>query len=98
MGVLLGAFTRNQALKGRPYFNSAAFLVRGRKIKFFNKQLLPTGDVFDEARFIQPGNMKSNYLSFKGKCFFVKENRFGYIFYIENSIREFYHVVFIYVR
>jgi NAD+ synthase (glutamine-hydrolysing) len=71
MGVLLGTFTRNTALKGRPYFNSAAFLVKGQKIQFFNKQLLPTGDVFDEARFIQPGNMKKNYLKFKGKHFFV---------------------------
>src|SRR5207253_6730125 len=46
-------------------------LVKGEKIKFFNKQLLPTGDVFDEARFIQPGDMKNNYLNFKGKRFFV---------------------------
>jgi len=71
MGVLLGAFTRNPALKGRPYFNSAAFLVKGQKMQLFHKQLLPTGDVFDEARFIQPGDMKKNYLNFKGKRFFV---------------------------
>ncbi len=71
MGVLIGAFTQNKALKGRPYFNSAVFMVKGQKTKVFNKQLLPTGDVFDEARFIQPGSMKNNYLSFKGKRFFV---------------------------
>lgn len=71
MGVFVGAFTRNTAKLGRPYFNSAAFMVKGEKIKFFNKQLLPTGDVFDEARFIQPGSMKNNYLNFKGKRFFV---------------------------
>ncbi|WP_413289412.1 NAD+ synthase [Bdellovibrio sp. HCB337] len=71
MGVLLGAFTRNPSKIGRPYFNSAAFLVKGQKIQFFHKQLLPTGDVFDEARFIQPGEMTKNYLNFKGKKFFV---------------------------
>ncbi|MGZ3744565.1 MAG: NAD+ synthase [Pseudobdellovibrionaceae bacterium] len=71
VGVLLGAFTRNPALKGRPYFNSAAFLVKGQKTQFFNKQLLPTSDVFDEGRFIQPGSLKKNYLNFKGKRFFI---------------------------
>jgi len=71
MGVFVGAFTRNPSKLGRPYFNSAAFMVKGEKIKYFNKQLLPTGDVFDEARFIQPGSMKNNYLNFKGKRFFV---------------------------
>ncbi|MBC7370908.1 MAG: NAD+ synthase [Bdellovibrionaceae bacterium] len=71
MGVLLGAFTKNPSAKGRPYFNSAVFLVKGQKPRYFHKQLLPTGDVFDEARFIQPGTMKNNYLNFKGKKFFV---------------------------
>lgn len=71
IGVILGAFTKNPRTKGRPYFNSAVFLVRGQKARHFHKQLLPTGDVFDEARFIQPGSMKNNYLSFKKKKFFV---------------------------
>lgn len=71
IGVLLGAFTRNPEKKGRPYFNSAVFLEKGKKARFFNKQLLPTGDVFDEARFIQPGDMKNNYLEFHGKRFFI---------------------------
>lgn len=71
MGVLVGAFTRNPALRGRPYFNSAALLEKGQKIRFFHKQLLPTGDVFDEARFIQPGEMKKNHFTFKGKRFFL---------------------------
>lgn len=71
MGVLVGAFTTNSSLKGRPYFNSAVFLVRGQKARHFHKQLLPTGDVFDEARYIQAGDLKGNYLSFKGKRFFI---------------------------
>ncbi|MDG0815003.1 NAD+ synthase [Bdellovibrio svalbardensis] len=71
MGVIIGLITRNPEKKGRPYFNSAAFLVKGQKPRFFNKQLLPTGDVFDEARFIEPGDMSKNYFKFKGKKFFL---------------------------
>lgn len=71
MGVLVGAFTKNPAKCGRPYFNSAAFLVKGQKPRFFHKTLLPTGDVFDEARFIETGSLQNNYLEFNGRRFFV---------------------------
>jgi NAD+ synthase (glutamine-hydrolysing) len=96
MGVLLGAFTKNPNAKGRPYFNSAVFLVKGEKGRHFHKQLLPTGDVFDEARFIQPGSMKNNYLNFKGKRFFITicediwawPDKEGHSPYIKNPITE----------
>ncbi len=96
MGVFVGGFTRNPVKLGRPYFNSAAFMVKGEKIKVFNKHLLPTGDVFDEARFIQPGSMKNNYLTFKGKRFFVTicediwawPNAKGHSPYVKNPIKE----------
>lgn len=71
MAVIVGLITRNPEKKGRPYFNSAAFLVKGQKPRIFNKQLLPTGDVFDEARFIEPGDFSKNYFSWKGKKFFL---------------------------
>lgn len=71
IGVIIGLITKNPAKKGRPYFNSAAFLVKGQKPRFFHKQLLPTGDVFDEARFIEPGDFSKNYFSWKGKKFFL---------------------------
>ncbi len=71
IGVIVGLITKNPSKKGRPYFNSAAFLVKGQKPRFFHKQLLPTGDVFDEARFIQPGDFSKNYFSWKGKKFFL---------------------------
>ncbi len=71
MAVLLGTLTRNKYKKGRPYFNSAVLLERGRKAKVFNKQILPTGDVFDEGRFIESGEMKNNYFTFQGKKFFL---------------------------
>lgn len=71
MGVILGLIRKNPVKKGRPYFNSAVFLQHGKKEKFFNKELLPTGDVFDEARFIENGNLRENFFSFKGKKFFL---------------------------
>ncbi|WP_374031575.1 nitrilase-related carbon-nitrogen hydrolase [Bdellovibrio bacteriovorus] len=57
IGVIMGLITRNPAKKGRPYFNSAALIAKGEKPRFFHKQLLPTGDVFDEARFIESGDV-----------------------------------------
>lgn len=71
VAVLLGALTKNPKSKGRPYFNSAALIVKGRKTRFFHKTLLPTGDVFDEARFIEAGDMSKNYFSWRGKKFFL---------------------------
>lgn len=71
MGVIVGLITRNPDLKGRPYYNSAVFLAKGQKPRFFHKQLLPTGDVFDEARFIEPGDVSKNHFKWKGKNFFL---------------------------
>lgn len=71
MAVIIGLITRNPSKKGRPYFNSAAMIVKGQKPRFFHKQLLPTGDVFDEARFIEPGDFSKNYFQWKGKKFFL---------------------------
>ncbi len=71
IGIVVGLITRNKSLRGKPYFNSAAFLEKGKKPKIFNKQLLPTGDVFDEARFIEAGDLSNNFFSYKGKKFFI---------------------------
>ncbi|WP_413582979.1 NAD+ synthase [Bdellovibrio sp. HCB288] len=71
IAVIFGMITRNPDKKGRPYFNSAVFAVKGQKPRFFHKQLLPTGDVFDEARFIEPGDFSKNYFTWKGKKFFL---------------------------
>ncbi len=69
--VIFGTLTRNRNKKGRPYFNSAVLMEKGKPVKVFNKQLLPTGDVFDEARFIEHGDMSKNLFSIKGKKFFL---------------------------
>lgn len=71
MAVVVGLIIKNPSPKGKPYFNAAAFLTKGRKPIFFRKQLLPTGDVFDEARFIESGSLKENFISWKGKKFFI---------------------------
>jgi len=71
MAVIVGLMKENKALRGRPYFNAAAFIEKGKKPKFFYKQLLPTGDVFDEARFIEAGQLKDNYFQWKGHKFFL---------------------------
>ncbi len=71
VGVLFGAICENKNTNGRPYFNSAVFAQSGKKTKIFNKQLLPTYDVFDEARHIEEGDVSKNILKFKGKTFLV---------------------------
>lgn len=64
--ALIGVISKNHSKKGRPYFNSAALVEKDKKTKFFHKQLLPTGDVFDEGRFIEPGQISKNVFSMKG--------------------------------
>lgn len=94
--VLVGGFEKNTAKKGRPYFNSAFLLKRGKIVKTFQKELLPTGDVFDEARFIEKGKLKDNYFSVNGKKFFLTicediwawEDKSGYSVYAENPLKK----------
>jgi NAD+ synthase (glutamine-hydrolysing) len=67
IAAMVGLITKNPSSRGRPYFNSAALIQKGKKSHIFHKQLLPTGDVFDEARFIEAGKTAQNIFSFKGK-------------------------------
>ncbi len=69
--VLVGGFAKNSNKKGRPYFNAAFLCQKNKVVKTFHKELLPTGDVFDEARFIEKGSIKNNYFSIKNKKFFL---------------------------
>jgi NAD+ synthase (glutamine-hydrolysing) len=71
VSVIIGTLTRNKSKIGRAYFNSAVLLEKGKKPKIFNKQLLPTADVFDEARFIQQGDISKNFFKIKGRKFFL---------------------------
>lgn len=71
LAVIVGLITRNPSKRGRPYFNSAALLVKGKKPQYFHKTLLPTGDVFDEARFIEQGDLAKNFFTWKKKKFYL---------------------------
>lgn len=69
--VLIGGFEKNKNKKGRPYFNCAFLCKKNKIVKTFRKQLLPTGDVFDEARFIEQGDVTQNYFQIGKKNFFL---------------------------
>lgn len=65
--VLIGAITKNPSNKGKPYYNSAVLLEKDKKRKIFEKELLPTYDVFDEARHIESGQVVRNIFKLAGK-------------------------------
>ena len=69
--ILIGGFELNKNKNGRPYYNSAFLCTKNKVIKSFKKELLPTGDVFDEARFIEKGSVQNNFFKIKNKKFFV---------------------------
>lgn len=65
IGVLVGAIVENASGIGKAYWNAAVFLEKGKRPQVFPKQLLPTYDVFDESRHIEPGNTAKNILKYK---------------------------------
>ena len=71
VGILVGLMTKSPRKVGKRYLNSAALLVKGKKPKFFHKELLPTYDVFDEARHIEKGRISDGFFKFKGKRFLL---------------------------
>jgi NAD+ synthase (glutamine-hydrolysing) len=66
IGAIVGFIGKNNR-DGKPYYNSAALIQKGKKTRFFHKELLPTGDVFDEGRFIESGEIAKNFFAFRGK-------------------------------
>jgi NAD+ synthase (glutamine-hydrolysing) len=53
--VVAGFVAENPAPRGRRLLNAAAFLQGGQVVRIVPKSLLPTYDVFDEARHFEPG-------------------------------------------
>ena len=62
--LIVGFIDRNDAeresksfkpARGKPFFNAAALLRKGELPVIIHKRLLPTYDVFDEARYFEPG-------------------------------------------
>ncbi len=51
---MIGCVEANPARNGRPFFNSVAILEAGKPVRMVRKSLLPTYDVFDEARYFEP--------------------------------------------
>ncbi|RLE31001.1 MAG: NAD+ synthase, partial [Acidobacteria bacterium] len=54
-GLVAGFVARNRRDEGKALHNAAALLWRGRLAGVVRKCLLPTYDVFDEARYFEPG-------------------------------------------
>lgn len=71
IGLIFGLLTKNPKKLGRSFYNSAVLVEKGKKPQYFHKELLPTGDVFDEARFIEEGRLADNFFKFKGRSFFL---------------------------
>jgi len=63
---IFGSLERNRASTGRPVFNTAVAARRGRRIATYRKRLLPTYDVFDEGRYVEPGQRRLT-LSVRGR-------------------------------
>ena len=55
LAILVGYVERNPLRSGRALHNAAALCVGGRVADRYLKCLLPTYDVFDEARYFEPG-------------------------------------------
>jgi NAD+ synthase (glutamine-hydrolysing) len=57
IAAIVGHVERNGQTEGKPLFNAASLLARGTAKTICRKSLLPTYDVFDEARWFQPGTV-----------------------------------------
>jgi NAD+ synthetase len=53
---IVGCVQPNPSEHGRPFFNAAAILEKGRPPRFVFKSLLPTYDVFNETRYFEPNS------------------------------------------
>lgn len=65
-GLIVGFAEENPDRYGKPVFNSAALLHKGKVAAIRRKRLLPTYDVFDEARYFEPGGANAP-VRFKGR-------------------------------
>ena len=65
-GIIIGAPTRSEGDGGKKLFNSAILLAGGKIVSMHHKSLLPTYDVFDEARYFDQ-SPSVDTVSFKGE-------------------------------
>ncbi len=66
IAALVGYAEPNDQAHGRPVFNTAALLADGRIVAQWRKRLLPTYDVFDEARYFEPAGPQP-VVDFRGR-------------------------------
>jgi len=64
--MVLGTIVRTDCSEGKPIYNSAALVQDGEVLGFQHKTLLPTYDVFDEARYFCPAR-EHPVFEFKGR-------------------------------
>jgi len=64
--AIVGLPTYNNGKKGKPLFNSAAFITGGKIEKYIHKSLLPNYDIFDEYRYFEP-NKNFQLIEFKNR-------------------------------
>ena len=64
--IIIGCPTPNSQSSGRALFNSALLLHEGKIVSTRHKTLLPTYDIFDEARYFEP-NSSFECIDFKGQ-------------------------------
>lgn len=55
--AIIGLPTYNLADKGKPLYNSAATIYKGKIISYTHKTLLPNYDIFDEYRYFEPNSI-----------------------------------------
>jgi predicted amidohydrolase len=67
--LLLGCPEKNVSGQGKGLYNSALWCEAGKVRQTIRKSLLPTYDVFDEARYFEPGNavQGANIVEYRGR-------------------------------
>jgi NAD+ synthase (glutamine-hydrolysing) len=66
VGILIGSPTRTNLQHGKDLYNSALFFSEGKQVFQVNKTLLPTYDIFDEARYFE-SNSTFELFEFQGE-------------------------------
>ena len=66
IGIVLGHIEKNRAHSGKSLLNVASLIHNGKVLHTQAKTLLPTYDVFDEARYFEPARERS-VVTFKGE-------------------------------
>lgn len=95
IAVVIGAITPSKKINEKKIFNSALFIRKNKKTKFFYKELLPTYDVFNEARYLSFGQLQKNFIKFKGQKILISIcediwawNDFIYSKYTKNPLKK----------